>query len=858
MADDVSIVVRVRNATQAGIASVNASLNRLVNSAAGMDKSFGSMKSTALSFAPALLPIAAATVPVIAGIGAAGAAVGAFGAAIMPQIGAMTDAAEAEGKFSKATSEHGKASEEAAKAEGAYLSAVRELPPATRESAAALGILKDQYKDWSNSLAGDTMPVATKGMALLGAGVSHLTPLVKTSSAELSRMETIIGGGMESPAFDTFVGKVDGLAKTSLQNATTGLLRFGQAISSGKANGPISEFMVYAKEQGPVVGDTLMNLAKALLNLVQGASETGVGMLTVVNALSGLVSAVPPEVIGDLLQLAVAIKAVKIAAAGAAVISGAMAGMAAGVGAARVAAAGAAGPMAGLGAAIGGLSKATKVALVGTGIGLLVIALGALSNASKSAPPDVEKLNTSLGKLATSGKVSGEAARAYGKDLSVLGDSLRVLARPSNAEGVQQWMTKLVGMDSTPVKKAKEDLDGVDKALANMVSGGHADLAAQAFKQVAASMEKQGLTSGELKDKLDNYKQALADAAFEQKMAADSMGLFGSQAQDVQLKLASQKQSADGLRQSIQALNDVNRQALGGMIGFEASIDAAAKAAKENAGSLRMVHGELDLNSEKARTAGAALQDLGDKTDSATAAARDAGKSWSQVNSIYERGRNALIKSAEQMGLTTAQAKKLADQILDTPNKTAKLKGNLDDLKSKLADAKKRLAAAPSSKTAKIKGEISNLKAQIAAAKAALGSLKNKTVTMTINEVRRYTAVYNTIGRPASGEGGQSKFAHGGIIGAAGGGPRSRMTLVGEQGPEILDLAPGSRVRSNPDTKRMLAGGHASTAAGGQPLQVNLIVDGKTLASVMIDPLRGKIADINGGNVQGALGRGRG
>lgn len=52
-----------------------------------------------------------------------------------------------------------------------------------------------------------------------------------------------------------------------------------------------------------------------------------------------------------------------------------------------------------------------------------------------------------------------------------------------------------------------------------------------------------------------------------------------------------------------------------------------------------------------------------------------------------------------------------------------------------------------------------------------------------------------------------SAFAHGGIRGAATGGLRGGMTLVGEHGPELIDLAPGSRVRSNPDTRRLLSQG---------------------------------------------------
>ncbi|WP_329274783.1 phage tail tape measure protein [Streptomyces sp. NBC_01451] len=47
-----------------------------------------------------------------------------------------------------------------------------------------------------------------------------------------------------------------------------------------------------------------------------------------------------------------------------------------------------------------------------------------------------------------------------------------------------------------------------------------------------------------------------------------------------------------------------------------------------------------------------------------------------------------------------------------------------------------------------------------------------------------------------------------------------------------------------------------SAAAPMRPLQANLVVDARVLASVLIDPLRGEIQRISGGNVQKALGKG--
>lgn len=88
-------------------------------------------------------------------------------------------------------------------------------------------------------------------------------------------------------------------------------------------------------------------------------------------------------------------------------------------------------------------------------------------------------------------------------------------------------------------------------------------------------------------------------------------------------------------------------------------------------------------------------------------------------------------------------------------------------------------------------------------------------------------------------------FAHGGITGAANGATSSGLTMTGEHGPELLQLPPGTRVRSNPDTRRMTAG--ADGGNGGGTLVVRL--DG----SGLLKNLRAEIKR-QGGNVQAVLG----
>ncbi|MCX4786460.1 hypothetical protein OG369_09780 [Streptomyces sp. NBC_01221] len=780
--------------------------------------------------ASAAIPAAAALAPLIAQTGAAAVAVAAFGAAIVPQVMALGEASQAQKKYEDAVAEGGKASEAAIQAELAYQRQLAKMPPATREASAALSTLTDQFSDWSDALAANTMPVFTKSLAVAGGLLPKLTPMVKGASVELSRFMTLIGGGMSMPGFDRVMGKFSDFATVSLRRANDGLVHLTRTLGASQVGGSLAQFMDYARSQGPLVGETLRSIASAVLNILTAASDVGVGVLQLANAFAKVVAALPPSYITTLFQAAVAIRAIKLAISGVQLAAGAFVLVRTQIMAAGTAAIGASGAIGTLRVAFMAMSRSARIAVASTGIGLLVLGLIKLSSIGKQAPPDVDRLTTSLGKLAQTGKVSGEAAKAFGTDLGGLAESLRTLSRPGNLDKTQQFLTQLVGMDSTPVKEAKQDLDAVDQALTGLVKGGKSEVAAAAFDKLAAGMKKNGMSAGELRDKLDGYQSALADQAFEQQLAAASMGLFGTQAQQVQAKLDAQKQSADGLRQSISALNDTNRTALGGMIGFEAAIDAATKTIKGNEHALSMSGNQLNLNSEKARTAAGALNDLAAKTDEAAAQARQSGASWETVNGIYARGRQKLIESADAMGLNSTEARKLADQILKTPDKTARLKGNLEDLEAKLATAKSKLGKVPDSRKAQVKANIGDLQEKIAQAKRELAEMDGRTATASV------MVQYRSNSNPSS-------FAQsiGGY--ASGGRPKpGELAWVGEEGPELMRFGGGgTEIYDHRSSMAMVADASAAGRDAGLGLRRGMGVSagevgasGRQLASALL------------------------
>lgn len=99
-------------------------------------------------------------------------------------------------------------------------------------------------------------------------------------------------------------------------------------------------------------------------------------------------------------------------------------------------------------------------------------------------------------------------------------------------------------------------------------------------------------------------------------------------------------------------------------------------------------------------------------------------------------------------------------------------------------------------------------------------------------------------------------LAHGGIKGAASGPISSGLTWVGENGPELMDLPPGTSVRTSGDSARMMRQMAGAGAGMTGPIIINLELDGHQLATATVDPMRNFVRNRFGGNVQLAYGQG--
>lgn len=651
-----------------------------------------------------------------AGVAAAGVGVLAFGVAAGKQVVNLAKATQAQNKYKEAVAEHGKASKKATDAEADYQRTLKKMPAATREATAAWAALGAEYTKWSDSLAGDTMPVFTKSFQLFQALLPETTGLVRGTSAELNRFLTLIAGEVASPGFDRMMDNFTDFAVGSLRFGLDGIRNLSSALANFGAGGGFDDFINNARETGPLLGETLANLAKAILNLTTAGGDLGISMLTAANALAKMVNAIPPEVLGTILQLYAGLKLLSMGMAATAAVAGSAAVGRIGT---FFAATWAGGFRAATSGAAQQMTRLQKAAL-GLGVlGVVAFGIGKLAEKARGAPPDVDRLTTSLKQLADTGKFTGELRKTFG-DMDGLVAKVKKLHTEADKANNTALGFRIPGLDDTAdwiankvndmakggdsLNALKDDFKSLDQAMSGMVSSGYATQAGQDFKSMSAALKEAGYSTKEINALFPEYRASVAALKAEQQLAAQGMGLFGNQAQQTKAKLDEQKASADGLRASIQALNDVNRASLGGMIGFEASIDAAAKAAKENAGSLRMVNGELDVNSPKAQAAATALADLGAKTDAATASAREGGSSWERVNEIYSRGRGKLVEYAKQMGLSKTEAEAFARSVLNIPDsKDLKLRMQSEDAVAGLDAVIAKMKATPDAKSVTVK-----------------------------------------------------------------------------------------------------------------------------------------------------------
>ncbi|MDQ7910788.1 hypothetical protein RB614_40485 [Phytohabitans sp. ZYX-F-186] len=259
----------------------------------------------------------------------------------------------------------------------------------------------------------------------------------------------------------------------------------------------------------------------------------------------------------------------------------------------------------------------------------------------------VGPLSRNLEEFARGGQVGGEAARLFGDDLGKLDQALKDIADTgawsSFVRGTTGMVESLTGLGNAydlSLLHSRERLEALDAALAQMVNSGNATGAQAAFNKLAASAAEQGISVRELNSVLPTYANAIEEAGGANAIAAEQIDAFAEAQRTAQ---------------------DATTDWLDAELGVEEALARASDTISEN--------GEAwNLNTEEGRENRRALMDAASAAnDAVTAKLRETG-SVEQANVVYRENYNRIYNLARQAGATKDEAKKLADQLLKTPD----------------------------------------------------------------------------------------------------------------------------------------------------------------------------------------------
>lgn len=340
-----------------------------------------------------------------------------------------------------------------------------------------------------------------------------------------------------------------------------------------------------------------------------------------------------------------------------------------------------------------------------------------------------------------------------------VGAALKRALDPSPIESFGDVMNSLFPGQVNTLDRMRSQFGELDKAITSLASGGMGEQAAAQFAKVAESAAQVGIGTDRLVTLFPQYKAQLEGVA-------QSLGVVGLSTQDyvdwmggkvppaIQAaaaaadsadptisKLAGTTESAaEAAKKAADAARELANAWLsmsGSEIGLEAAIDAATESLKENKAN-------LDINTEGGRANKSALDDIATAALNLRDAQAEAGVSTDTMNASTARARDAFIKTADQMGLTGAEAAALAVKyglVPATVTTNVSAPGATISAQQ-VVDFQTRLNALPAEKRAAI---VSIFEAQgYNAAITALNNINGKVATTYIR------TVYTTSGAPVT------------------------------------------------------------------------------------------------------------
>lgn len=377
--------------------------------------------------------------------------------------------------------------------------------------------------------------------------------------------------------------------------------------------------------------------------------------------------------------------------------------------------------------AAGGLSKAGSAMMGPWGLALAgaTIAMGVFAEKQFEAKQRAEDLAATLDQqtAAVTDSSKAFAVDSFAKDGTLkaadkLGISVadlteaylgneeaaaRVNGRLSELEGI------VSGADAASVRYAARFGDSMKK-VQDALGNGNRDMAAarEEIRLKSAAMGDDAKATDSASAATDTFSAAQVQAQQATEMAAKEL---------------------DDLISSVENYGDTVNSALDATSAYEAAVDNATAALKENGKTVNKTKTALDLHTKAGRDNDHALRGIATSALKAATANFENGRSVKSVTADVDKARGRFVDMATKMGLSRTAANKLADQLGLT-------KGNV----SSLSEAIKKT---PTSHNTKMDVQTKAALAKLAAFQSRINQLRGNDV--------RITTRYVTVGQKPGG-----------------------------------------------------------------------------------------------------------
>lgn len=312
-----------------------------------------------------------------------------------------------------------------------------------------------------------------------------------------------------------------------------------------------------------------------------------------------------------------------------------------------------------------GIAKWGGYALGATAV---VTVLGQIVEAGRDAPASIEQITAAILELSDASstanvdKLFTDLSEGYnfwtaGTEAEV--DGLADAFDRLNNPGVTDHFNDLAGV-IPGITKESDQLKGVFEGIGDSLAALPAEEAARKFDLMVEAIGGGEANAKKLLELMPAYRDGLTGAANDAKLAGDGATQMGGDIEGLGDEMAEAEQAADDLSDAIRGLGSMMLQQEANQDSYEASLDAATDALKENGRT-------LDASTEKGRANREALRAIANETQEWAASTFEASGSVEKSQKVLDKGRDKWIAMRDAMGANKKETRELAEALFELP-----------------------------------------------------------------------------------------------------------------------------------------------------------------------------------------------